>query len=330
MRNSSIELYRIIATFLVLYVHFNGWFLGGGEMNNTQAFIVSLCSICVNCFLVISGFFGIKLKVNSIINIISITFTAYIINAFLGIFFSNYSFFTFLKSISLSKESYYFQCYLMLVILSPILNSFIDKYKKNILPLVFVLFVTEFYIGWIRGNNCLGYNNGYGLTHFISMYLYGRTLYLFGEKSITKCRFLHLFILLTFSILGIYIMYMFLGAEKSFSYLNPLNILASFTLFSIFVKIKFNNKIVNYLSSSVFMVYMLHVCTPLKTWLSEFAQNLFNESSYSSYLMHISAFIIVYFIIAIFIDKGRQFVFKPIIIKFTNFIESYKKKISYE
>ena len=27
-RNSSIELYRIIATFAVLIVHFNGWFVG--------------------------------------------------------------------------------------------------------------------------------------------------------------------------------------------------------------------------------------------------------------------------------------------------------------
>lgn len=28
-RNSSIELYRIIATFTVLIVHFNGWFVDG-------------------------------------------------------------------------------------------------------------------------------------------------------------------------------------------------------------------------------------------------------------------------------------------------------------
>lgn len=27
-RNSSVELFRIIATFLVLIVHFNGWFVG--------------------------------------------------------------------------------------------------------------------------------------------------------------------------------------------------------------------------------------------------------------------------------------------------------------
>ena len=28
-RNSSVELYRIIATLTVLIVHFNGWFVGG-------------------------------------------------------------------------------------------------------------------------------------------------------------------------------------------------------------------------------------------------------------------------------------------------------------
>ena len=28
-RNSSIELFRILATFLVLVIHWNGWFVGG-------------------------------------------------------------------------------------------------------------------------------------------------------------------------------------------------------------------------------------------------------------------------------------------------------------
>lgn len=32
-RNSSIELFRILATFLVLIVHWNGWFVGGIDEN---------------------------------------------------------------------------------------------------------------------------------------------------------------------------------------------------------------------------------------------------------------------------------------------------------
>ena len=61
-RNSSIELFRILATFLVLIVHWNGWFVGGmpGITRDTlsvfrggQAIIESLSACCVNCFLLI-------------------------------------------------------------------------------------------------------------------------------------------------------------------------------------------------------------------------------------------------------------------------------------
>jgi surface polysaccharide O-acyltransferase-like enzyme len=61
-RNSSIELYRIIATFAVLIVHFNGWFVGGMRgfdfhhptlFGAGQMIIEALTCICVNMFLII-------------------------------------------------------------------------------------------------------------------------------------------------------------------------------------------------------------------------------------------------------------------------------------
>lgn len=64
-RNSSVELFRILATFLVLIVHLNGWMAGGlVDWNDSnistlhkisQLIIQSLSVVCVNCFLIISG-----------------------------------------------------------------------------------------------------------------------------------------------------------------------------------------------------------------------------------------------------------------------------------
>ena len=78
-RNSSVELYRIIATFAVLIFHFNGWLVGGMpkyfDIDNlstfrvTQAVIESCSCICVNMFLVISGYFGLHLKFQSVLRI---------------------------------------------------------------------------------------------------------------------------------------------------------------------------------------------------------------------------------------------------------------------
>lgn len=94
VRNSSIEVYRILATFSVLIAHFNGWFLGGIEpfdVNDISPFrigqlsIASICAGCVNCFLLISGYFGIKLRFQSVSKLLI---------QLLGIFLPLYVFFS--------------------------------------------------------------------------------------------------------------------------------------------------------------------------------------------------------------------------------------------
>ena len=86
-RNSSIELYRIIATFTVLIVHFNGWFVGGMRgfdlhhptlFGAGQMIIEALTCICVNMFLIISGYFGIRLKLTSVIRLCLLLFLIYV------------------------------------------------------------------------------------------------------------------------------------------------------------------------------------------------------------------------------------------------------------
>ena len=76
-RNSSIELFRIIAMLLVLIVHCNGWLVGGipdsfdekniSTFRISQAIIQSFSCTCVNMFILISGYFGLKFKLKSII-----------------------------------------------------------------------------------------------------------------------------------------------------------------------------------------------------------------------------------------------------------------------
>lgn len=85
MRNSSVELYRIIATFLVLIVHFNGWFVdmpstfaGFSVFNISQDIIESVSCICVNCFLVITGWYGLRFKWKHVWTIWSILVWIYV------------------------------------------------------------------------------------------------------------------------------------------------------------------------------------------------------------------------------------------------------------
>ena len=132
-RNSSIEIYRIIATFAVLVYHFNGWLVGGvpkyfdidriSSFRITQALIESSSCICVNMFIVISGYFGLRLKWQSVLKICFLLLSVHIpFYMFDCLFFDA----TFVmkefvrKFLIVSNGGYFIQCYLMLMFLSPL------------------------------------------------------------------------------------------------------------------------------------------------------------------------------------------------------------------
>ena len=182
-RNSSIELYRILATFAVIIVHFNGWFVECGIpvrynlsdpsiFRTGQMIIESATIICVNMFLIISGYFGIKLRLSSLIRIGLLLLFIRVPFFFLNVaYVGSFNLRSFIGSfLVFSAAGYFIQCYLMLMFLSPMLNSFVDKYGRRILPWTISLLAIEFYFDAIRGPmECLGIMRGYAITHFVLM-----------------------------------------------------------------------------------------------------------------------------------------------------------------
>lgn len=141
-RESNIELFRIVATLLVLIVHFTGWLSGG--MSNIfdsqltlsfrigQTIMEAISIVCVNSFLIISGWYGVKLKLKSLWKIYILLVSIYIpVQMIDYLLTGHFSIVLFIDNIlAFTRESYFVQCYLMFVFLSPIINSFIEKYKK--------------------------------------------------------------------------------------------------------------------------------------------------------------------------------------------------------
>ena len=138
-RDSSIELYRILATLSVLIAHWNGWFVGGfldasvffqefSSFRCGQLIIGACCACCINCFLLISGYFSIRLRTVSIIRYIillqGIFVPFYLLYCVIGE--GSFSFYSLIGSaFSVTKGGYFIQDYFILMLLSPILNSFI-------------------------------------------------------------------------------------------------------------------------------------------------------------------------------------------------------------
>lgn len=319
-RNSSIELFRILSILLVIIVHFNGWFLANtGEKpissieSIAQTLVTSLSAVCVNCFLIISGFYGLRLKIKSIWNIyitlISIYVPFYLAECIITKSFSATQLLS--KFIVFNTESYFIQCYLMLMFLSPILNTYIQSHnRKNILRYSLIFTIVAFLFDCLFNNKCLAFGHGYQLTHFILIYMLARTAYLYKNRLIdikTKV-YIYGYLACTIAIAALRIA----EIPWAYHYTNPFNIVAAFCLFMPFVKKEFYNKTINSIARSVFAVYIIHITYPMIHLLIKYDTFIYTEYSYILYFPIMLASTLIVFFTGTLYDKARAYLTEPV------------------
>lgn len=321
-RNSSVELFRIIATFAVLLVHFTGWFVGGiRNPHDTsvdlsfrmgQMVIESLSIVCVNCFLIISGWYGMKLRFSSIWKLFTIIFFIYVPFQLIEFAYTgNFSIRAFIdNALVFTRESYFVQCYAMLLFLSPILNTFIEKYGKGILNYVLLFWGIEIIMEAIWDNKSLGFENGYSLIHFILIYLLARTAYLYKDFIL---RFKKQYWIIGYFVCAAIICAMHIvGYRHTWDYSNPIVIIESFCLFFPFLYKSFYNKWINWIAGSTFAVYIMHTCNPLFDILYQADNYLLSHYTYFIYLFGYFSLIIITFCFCILYDKIRIYLTEKI------------------
>ena len=308
-RNSSIELYRIIATFAVLIVHFNGWFVGDWplpeyDISNPTLFrtgqmvIEALSIICVNMFVVISGYFGIKLKLSSIVKLYVYLALIYI-PLYLLRFVSTHEFIIadFIeKCFVISYAGYFIQCYFMLMILSPVLNAFIEKYDRKSFKWVILFLLLEFWFGCIMDVEELGYNHGFSVIHFVLMYMIARCIKLFEDdiKKIRSWVWVFGYLLSTIVIIVCFMA----GIKWCWDYSNPIVVFSSVCSFLPFLYKTYYSKVINWIASGTLAVYIIHVTNRVQSILEMVDKNLLETKSYPMYLMMISGVILITFIVS--------------------------------
>ncbi len=306
-RNSSIELYRIIATFAVLIVHFNGWFLGDWplpayDINNPTLFrtgqmiISAAVIICVNMFVIISGYFGIKLKLSSIVKLYIYLALIYV-PLYLIRFISTHEFVfaDFLgKFFVISCAGYFIQCYFMLMILSPVLNAFIEKYRKRSLVWVMLFIMLEFWFGCVMEVDEMGYNHGYSVIHFVLMYMIARCIKLYEDdiKKINQWVWVLSYLLCTVVIVICFM----LGVKWCWDYSNPIVVISSVCSFLPFLYKAYYNKVINWIASGTLAVYIIHVTNRIQYVLESVDRNVLETYSYPMYLLMILAVILMTFV----------------------------------
>ncbi len=325
-RNSSIELLRILAMFLVLVQHAN--FLGIGCPNtndcinnpaNTLArfFIQSLSIVAVDVFVLISGWFGIKPNIKKICSLIFqvLFFTVSILIIHMVIYgYSSISPGAILKSFMITKCYWFVKSYICLFILSPILNLFVEKASRKTLGLVLIGFFTfQTIYGWTDSAPEFFY--GYSVISFVGLYLLARYLRLYPSHLIPRraiCLMVYLSLSLILAASAWLLVKTNFHTEHSvliaFSYINPIIILSSLALLFFFTQTEIrHSKVINWIAASSFSVYIIHITGFLFPYFLHYASYIYSSFSIELRWLLILFFLGLVFILCVLLDKIRLF-----------------------
>ena len=283
VRDSNIELLRILVTLFVIILHYN-------NKNNGKAFvyaealpeqyqilvILEMAAICaVNIFVLISGYFMCNSRKADITKVLRLYLDVMLLPA------AYYLLNCVLKHASVSLPQllrtmiplcWYVAVYSGLYLISPYLNRIVRDLPKAQFRTMLLVFLTVCSI-WpsalelitaLTGTKLTsacplgtqGSGAGYTLIHFIMMYLLGSYFRLHPPEVKKRIRIPAVCLYGICTVL--LVLYSKLYWAGSLSYCNPLAILQAIALFHAFQSFQLKNRWINEISGCSFGVYLLH------------------------------------------------------------------------
>lgn len=334
-RDSNIELLRLLAMFLVLVVHADFFSLGMPTYDDTVAtpanaavrfFFESLSIVCVNVFVLISGWFGIKPSAKSFCNFVfqCLFFLIGIYAVMLASGLATLS----LKGVAgcfvLLKWNWFIKSYIGLQILAPVLNAFVSHADKKLFERVLIFFFAfQTIYSWMSGA-AVFFEDGYSTMSFIGLYLLARYVKVYQPRYATlppPVAFLYIFISITIGLTIVSYFFAWMGvpaiSSRMFVYVNPLVIMSALSLLLYFNGLKLKSKFINWCAASSFAIFLLHtnpnICEP---YFKPFIIRLYNTYDGIECLLIIFVFLLAVGIVAILIDQIRKAIWNALAKKF--------------
>lgn len=285
IRNSSFELLRLIAMFsIVVYHQFlflkaqgyaETWILGG----------YTITHFGVPLFLLITGYFGLKLKLQKIVHLYLYCFVWRVTTYLLGCFYfktANYTggqFIECLQPFTKSSGQWFLLPYFVLLLISPLLNKAINAFsKREFIKMLLVFSFIIFYFGLVCQSPFI--DKGHSIIYFIYMYLIGRFLKNYNVGEVWKRKYIasFLFVYIAFVLLAnLFLPNGLLRAFRGlvFAYIAPGQILSSVAIFLLFTKFQVKSKVINYIAASALSIYLFHenIYIPLKEDFAVYASH---------------------------------------------------------
>lgn len=322
-RQSNLELLRIIAIFLIMVVHATYYTFGMPQPEEIRQSplhefffigIKNVSVVCVDIFVLLSGWFGVHPKFKSIggliFQCIFFRFLLSLIFPLLGL--AEFS----ISQIGQSLVSYphFVVCYTVMYMLTPALNAFIEhSSKKNFARFLLVYYLWAFIFGWLLWKD-EGFQNGNTTLSFIGLYMLARYVKLHTNLPNYSATFWGTVWLLIVSMVttvtwgvnmsGLNDHLGLVLTNITGSYLAPNVIAASLCLILCFSKLNFSSNFINWLAISAFASVLLHGYMMDEIYV-ENLRYLYNHNSLLLFVILAFGLMIGYLFLGAIIDKAR-------------------------
>lgn len=321
-RSSNIELLRIVTMVLVMVVHaaFMADAMPTEEVAHTAPVstfvrfsLMGLSCVCVDVFVLISGWFGIHFQVRKLLALVfQVAFFSVLVYAVLvTIDRERYTTIEALGTFLLQyASSYWFvKAYVGLFLLAPALNLFLDQAtQKQLTVFLAVFYCFQIVYGWffIEGSD---FNGGYSTLSFVGLYVLAGWYRRYGQ-ALWQPR--HAFLLYGTIALGLATVAFavtycgFPVSGRLFTYTQPLVIVEALCLLLAFSRLKLQSRIVNWIAASCFAVYLLHGNEfLLRPIYGKQIHEWFVDCGPLEFIAYTSLYLAAWFVAAILLDKAR-------------------------
>lgn len=322
-RLSNIEFLRLLAMLYVLIVHADFSTFGAPTMEGlavrpvgvfVQYWFECFAICCVDVFVLISGWFGIRFSLNKLW-----AFLFQVVFYSLGLFLlavavTPHKALTLegLKSIFLFNGSDYWfiKAYLILMVLAPMLNAFCDyASRREFKTILIVYFAILMVYGWLEPASVHFTMNGCTALSFVGLYLLGRYLKMYRPKLTNYNRRIYAVVYVVACLVMFFMCLLFLSQgvritldSRLLNYGCPLVILSAVALLLLFSKWSFCNRVVNNAAKSCLAVYLIHC--------NYFVFPIYKDMTLKAHQLGgamVVLFVLAVFVLSIMLDRVRIF-----------------------
>lgn len=271
-RQQNFELLRIIAMFMIVISHVSTHHILANEVEVSGfnelllTILRSLIFICVNIYILITGYFSIhstKLKFRKLVNIALLPgFISAILLIILMLFgvvdFNIWAIIAKIPSVLIGEYwfiSNYFALYMFIPILNKIFHLLSKRDLQQLLLLTFL--VGSVWSSFLNSDNIIGFNSGFSLIFFMFLYYVGGYIRIYGAfwKDFSRKTYLYAYLGLGL-VTGI--LQFLIPLVDFLNYNGPFELLMSYYFFMFIGKTKVHSERVNYIATYVLSVYLVH------------------------------------------------------------------------